>query len=813
MISFEIFYRLKATKLSKLYSQCSKISPMTSQGESPKSTRSLSRNAPSLYTRSTTMATVSEYADILEEELTCSVCSDVFKEPKTLQCFHKFCFECIKGWIDRCNRDKQLARCPICKEKIFIPEGNVSKLRSSFYLESLLQLLDAMKSAPKTSAENAQKGENFPICVSCEKRAKQVAFCPQCGGMICNDCVNIHNTLKTFKDEHQATLFADFKKEHVNSYIRNQVHCQEKFHDKNKLEYYCQNCSKCICQKCAATKHSTHNKVSIEEAAEQAKQSMEEDMNRVERLKDKYLQELELSKQNMERYGKEIDIANKKVRDTTKEYMKMIQDHETLMIATLNNLWQDQKAANDKEQQEINAGIVFLSDFNLRSQELQEQNVSHFILQSQQELPQRCEELLGKKSSLLSKQPTYRNATVEYIPKPHVTQFLQDLGKIAESVTDPSRCSMESLKDVLCGFINEFQIVTRNTEGKLCSTKRSMLDVKINDSDGHDVGWDIIESGTGQFTVTYTAVKPSPYNVSVKIGGRSISNSPKTIKTLDPKEEFKPVKIFSGEGFGKSQLKGPCAMAIGNSGEIAIADYVIHRIAIFSVDGQFLREFGHEGIQDGELSGPCGVVYNDDTILVSDNPLSNGRIQEFDTKGNFLKTMYKERKIVILTMCTSDEHIAVCCQGDKDVHSCIKLFSKQTGQVVQEFSGNKNQMPFHVAYGNSKYFVTFIDNSYIHVFDKKGVFQKKFGEKAKREGQTISNCLGGLAVYGSDMILVCDSFNHRVQLYTQSGRLIRSFGHHGTNVGEMHGPVDVVVTSDGKVLVLEYHGNRVQIWQ
>ncbi|KAM4587350.1 E3 ubiquitin-protein ligase TRIM35-like [Odontesthes bonariensis] len=47
----------------------------------------------------------------LEEELSCPVCQDVFREPVFLPCSHSFCKNCLKRWW----RKKKMRECPVCK--------------------------------------------------------------------------------------------------------------------------------------------------------------------------------------------------------------------------------------------------------------------------------------------------------------------------------------------------------------------------------------------------------------------------------------------------------------------------------------------------------------------------------------------------------------------------------------------------------------------------------------------------------------------------------------------------------------------------
>ena len=42
--------------------------------------------------------------------------------------------------------------------------------------------------------------------------------------------------------------------------------CRETHHEKEPLDYYCQECKVCICDKCGQTRHTHHTKVDIQQA-------------------------------------------------------------------------------------------------------------------------------------------------------------------------------------------------------------------------------------------------------------------------------------------------------------------------------------------------------------------------------------------------------------------------------------------------------------------------------------------------------------------------------------------------------------------
>ena len=81
----------------------------------------------------------------------------------------------------------------------------------------------------------------------------------------------------------------------------------------------------------------------------------------------------------------------------------------------------------------------------------------------------------------------------------------------------------------------------------------------------------------------------------------------------------------------------PWGMAINKKGELIVAEFNAHRIAIFSQKGERLQTFGSRGSGPGQFNCPCGVAVDiNDNIYVTDY---NNHVQKFTRDGAFVKAV------------------------------------------------------------------------------------------------------------------------------------------------------------------------------
>ena len=100
-------------------------------------------------------------------------------------------------------------------------------------------------------------------------------------------------------------------------------------------------------------------------------------------------------------------------------------------------------------------------------------------------------------------------------------------------------------------------------------------------------------------------------------------------------------------------------------------------------------------------------------------------------------------------------------------------------------------------------------NHRVQVFDNTGIFMQSFG--CYGQGNAEFDCISGVAVNNFGHIAITDRYNNRVQLFDRHGRFQIAFGNTGTNDGEMNYPWGIAWDNMGFIYVCDKENNRIQV--
>ena len=163
----------------------------------------------------------SAVVDVAHDELQCSICLELFQDPRSLPCLHTFCVECIQRTLN----DKHSLKCPKCRAEYQLGEEGAKLLPVNSY---------ACQELPrKRLRQQLEKDEKK--CESCdEAECADVAWCSECG-IICKSCLANHKKMACLKDheviqtEDQESLLRPPTKK-INNCLR---------HSGQELKYLC----------------------------------------------------------------------------------------------------------------------------------------------------------------------------------------------------------------------------------------------------------------------------------------------------------------------------------------------------------------------------------------------------------------------------------------------------------------------------------------------------------------------------------------------------------------------------------------------
>ena len=735
----------------------------------------------------------------LEDQLTCAICLDAFKDPKMLNCFHVFCKDCLQRLVVTDRQGQLSLRCPTCRRSTLLPMAtSVSGLQSAFHVHHLFELQDALE-----KMKEPQKVQ----CEKCKKVSRPAtSFCRDCGQFICARCCDIHADWDEFSSHEVVSI--DRLKGDVSKHVppKKVTHFCSK-HKDQELRLYCETCEELICHDCTIRFHQGHQYDLISDTFEGHKSNITASLEPVEKQMGIVSDKLKQLDARCAEITKQGALVKANIHKEICGFIEMLKRREAELVRQVDQLVEPKLknlTAQRDEVETIQAQLGSCLSFVRESLRTGSQGE---IVKMKKRVVKQIKEITAEfdADALAPCEP----ANIGFTTSPNFGKACQEAGEVCLKVC-PEK-SYATGKGLEVAMVNEkatAAVYALDHQGKPYIHHIDGMMCKLtSEKDTKTIKGSIMKIKDNQYELSYCPTSQGKHQLHIKLDGKHIKASPFTVLVKMPLKKLgTPVMTITG-------LSQPWSVVVNKKEEIIIAESGAHRISVYGRAGEKLRSFGSKGSGQGQFHGPRGVaVDDDDNILVTDT--KNNRIQKFTADGKFITAVgsrgnkplqFDYPTGIAIHPVSKKVYVSESCNDRVQI-----LNPNLTPHSTFGVSGigiGKFEQPRGIAFDSTQniYVGEHRDNTRIQIFTAEGEHLRWLGDTKLRRPYAVS-------IDSNDTVYVCETFNNRIRIFDSNGTLLHSFGTDGKLPGQFDFPYGLTVDKNGLIYVSDCHNNRVQIF-
>ena len=580
----------------------------------------------------------------------CSVCLSnmLNRTPRSLQCLHTFCTECLTELIQG-----NAIHCPLCRESTQLKGNNVEELKVNFMLSQMKEQMKDQEMKTKVSTKKPEKAKS--LCQICQGN-EPLFKCKECFHILCTTCKDSHDEFPDF----QSHAVLDLCVKHEDG-----------------ITHFCKECVIPLCMRCMLLDHKHHagHCVDYNSGVKQLQQEAKALQASIKDGMSKLDDHVEVEKQK----EKLCDNAILKLLEKKAELTKKIEETDIFIknIKTSKTAYKQLETSYSKSKDKALVAVTSLKGII----------VNPFgICKKYPKLKEKGEQSLAEIKSQLEIKckvpPSVYSDDLQSTIKPEdVVGKKLVLSKLLLTVnkSDEINCGKQiafiGSDVVLVSFNKPAQVTRLNPQGQVVG--RYYATDKDQAVRGLAVYKDkvyIVQAKTitvishidDQETAVYRPEIDSMYKILVKDNTTvfvSDGRNPGCIYKYDT--ELNKTEMIV------RNLNEPTYMSLINTQQgdrYVVTEWETSMINVYDSRWNLMHTFGGEGRQDGKLSHPWETAVTESGILVVQN--SNERISHFTKEGTFISHLLTKQDGVRLPngMVYKYPYIWVCG------FNCVKCF-------------------------------------------------------------------------------------------------------------------------------------------
>ena len=618
-------------------------------------------------------------------------------------------------------------------------------------------------------------------------RVKAEAFCRLCGMFLCGDCIKSHQRMKVFEG-HEVISLDEVKKVAAKDVLTKgppTKKCQ--VHTKS-LKMFCFDCNQLICRDCTVKDHRDHDFEFNHVVATKKRRELMESLKPLREMASSLslaVEDIQTTEHLLAAQGQ--SVANK-IETSFEEFHTIIERRKEQLL----------EEARRKVSEKIE---------NLQAQK-KNMSISGAEVQSIVDYTQQCVkhcsddevmcvhvEIWSRIKQEIEEHKSGRNLTpveeVDVGVEVRCAEALEHLFQTQAKITQlPVSLVINRISSK--AEVNHLSEVILYTS-KLCNNKptRCALHIDCHLKSLHNaspITTNIKDIGADQYQVQFTPTLRRRHELTVSVDGRQVAGGPFPVfVSVPPTQLDKPIKVWN-------VIAEPIGITVNTAGEIIVAEYT-GDVVVFDKKGRRLRSINRSEHNFKYLQDVA--VDDEDNIYFTDA----GTNQIFKSNKNCSKVQeYKVQQV------NGPGHVGVAVVGDEVMVTesgnggRIMVYDRELKYVRQIVGADKSSFYFLSSDSHHNVYVSDRRNSSVQVFSNDGEFLRSFG--CDENGVARLESPWGVCVAGQ-YVYVADYSIRKFVVFTTEGDYVTSFGSGGYT--------NVCVDQDGFVYASDYN-NKIYIY-
>ena len=627
---------------------------------------------------------------------------------------------------------------------------------------------------------------------------KAEAFCRQCAMFICKECIKQHKRMKSFITHDVASL-EDLKQGRSKPIVMKEPPTKKCLDHDEPLNIYCYDCCTLICRDCTVKDHKEHNFEFCKKAAPTTKKNLLEELQPLKEQSVNFshaVKEIQTIKNEVEAQG---DSVANTIQTSFKELHDILDKREKEVLSDCGRVVREKVeklSLQEKNLSLASAEVHSIVDYT-------EQCVRHCtdneVMSMHAEIRNRIErerdECSKSGTSLEPVDDWYIGVEIRCVGA--LQQLCQTQANIIKHPIDPAKCTV-TMEVANIPEVNKLcgaTLAIRLTNNQLTNRNCEITSQIKSLYNGVITDCKVSSAGSGKYSMKYTPTVRGRHELTVSVDGQQVAGSPFPVfVSIHPTQLGKPVKVWN-------DLYYPTGITVNSSREILLTEF--NRNIIKLTPDKQVKTL----VVRHEFQGICNITVDcEDNIYCTSMDTSKTLRSDGDGGNVLVKEVKQVNGLGYNDVAVIGDEVMMCeanCSGA----GTIVVFDKELNylrHIEQNLAGSLTGIASD-SYGNV--YTICCNNNCVQVFSNDGVLLRSFGcdeNGVKKLSGPWGICVSGQYVY------VVNYTSHSVSVFTTDGVYVSSFGQCGHEEGEFDHPYYLCFDQDSFIYVTDNNNSRVQ---